>query len=177
MSRSPYQLKIDPAKTTVVEAQSALKPHVKDPGVICPCCHQLVRLSEREITPGMAYVAILLHRHFLEDSGWLHVASYLKNLVVLGSEVKGGDWSKLQLWDLIEEKPEEKGKVYKPGFYRMTERGHQFVKGEIKIHTVALLYNGKLLGFGKGETTIQKRLGKDYNYEDLMSGKLGDFAV
>jgi len=177
--KKPLRLGIDNTKTTVAEAQDALKPHVHGAGVICPCCLQLVKLYEREITVSMAYVAILLHRHFVESQAWLHVPEYLSNLSKIGSAVRGGDWAKLRYWGLIEEKPEDKRKdgSRRSGYYKMTERGHQFVKGEIKVPRSILLYNEHFLGYGKGEVGIRDCLGKEFDYDDLMAGKLGGFLV
>lgn len=177
--KKPIKLGIDITKATVAEAQAALKPHVQGAGIICPCCLQLVKLYEREITGSMAYVAILLHRHFQEDQNWLHVPDYLSNMSKIGSAVRGGDWSKLRYWGLIEEKPEEKRKdgSKRAGFYKMTEKGHQFVKGGVKVQRSILLYNDHFLGFGKGEVGIKDCLGKEFNYDDLMAGQLGGFIV
>lgn len=179
MQKKVVDLKLDLGKVTIAEAQALLKPHLDKTGAVCPLCRQLVKLYSREITSSMAYVLILLHRHFQSDKNWLHVPSFLTNVSTVGAAVRGGDWAKLRYWDLIEEKPktERKDGSKRAGFYRMTEKGHQFVRGETKVPRAVLLYADKFLGFDEGEVSIQECLGKEFDYADLMAGRLGGFSV
>jgi hypothetical protein len=178
----PFNPKYDPNTTTLAVAQKMLQDYAMK-GAICPCCRQEVKMYTREINATMAYTLVILHRHFSTDQNWLHVPSYLSQMSTIGSAIRGGDFAKLRYWGLLEPKPAEKKTEKRKdgskrvGFYRMTERGHQFVKGEIKIPRVALVYNGKHHGFVPGEVTIQECLGKEFNYDDLMAGKLGGIVV
>lgn len=176
-SKKPLKLGLDLTKTSVADAQSALKPHVLGAGVVCPCCLQVVKLREVRITPSMAYVAILLHRHFLEDQAWLHVSKYLENLSKVCSAVRFGDWYRLRHWGILEQKPSKGKDKLKSKLYVMTERGHQFVKGEIKVQKTILIYNERFVGFGPGEVGVQECLGQEYDYADLMAGNLGGLIV
>jgi len=178
----PFDPKYDPNTTTIAVAQKMLQEKALK-GAICPCCRQMVKMYEREITSTMAYTLIILHKHFSDFKDWTHLPSFLSQMSVLGSAVRGGDFAKLRYWGLLEEKPIEKltdkrkDGSKRVGFYRMTEKGHQFAKGEVKIPKVALVYNGKHFGFAPGEVTIQECLGKEFNYDDLMAGKLGGIVV
>lgn len=177
-TKKPLKLSLDPTKTSLLDARNAIKPHVLGVGVICPCCNQLVRIIQKDLTGSIVYVAILLHRHFVEDQNWLHVADYLSTMAKIGSAVRGGEWSKLRYWGLLEAKPDgvkvdAKDASKRSGYYRMTEKGHQFVRGEIKIPKSIMLYNDQHLGFGKEEVTVQEALGKEFNYSELMAGNLG----
>jgi hypothetical protein len=181
-----FDPKFDPNTTTLAKAQQVLKDHALK-GAICPCCRQEVRMYTREITSTMAYSLIILHRHFSTNKDWLHVPKFLSQMSAIGSAVRGGDFAKLRYWGLLEakqdakteKKPQEKRKdgSKRVGFYRMTEKGHQFAKGEIKVPKAALIYNRKHHGFAPGEATIQECLGKEFNYADLMAGQLGGFVV
>ena len=178
-----FDPKFDPNTTTLAQAQQMLKDHAMK-GAICPCCRQVVKMYTREITSPMAYTLIILHRHFSTDQNWLHVPSYLSQMSTIGSAVRGGDFAKLRYWGLLEAKQDDrkakdkrKDGSKRTGFYRMTEKGHQFVKGETKIPKVALVYNGKHFGFAPGEASIQECLGKEFNYSDLMAGHLGGIVV
>lgn len=132
-------------------------------------------MYDRPITNSMAYVLILLHRVFQTQKDWLHVPSYLTQMSAMGSAARGGDWVKLRYWGLIEgKKGERKDKSKRVGLYKITEEGHKFAKGEIKIPKYARIYNKKFLGFVVKETTsIQECLDTEFNYEDLMAGRLG----
>jgi|WetSurMetagenome_2_1015567.scaffolds.fasta_scaffold632674_1 hypothetical protein len=181
--KKPINLPISPT-VTLAEAQDKLKSHVKGPGVICPCCHQLVRMVEKELSSTMVYVLILMYRHFQTASDWLDMSQYLDNMVALGSEVKGGEWSKLKYWQLIVERPPEKKSVLNPkptvktqGMYKLTDKGRDFVLGKLKAPKSLWIYNGHVIEANKKSMSIQECLGKDYKYEDIMAGNLGSFAV
>lgn len=183
IGKKPINLPISPA-TSLAEAQEKLKSHVRGPGVICPCCHQLVRMVEKELSSTMAYVLILMYRHFQTASDWLDMSQYLENMVALGSEVKGGDWSKLKYWKLIEERPPEKKSVLNPkppvktqGMYKLTDLGTRFVLGSIKVPRSLWIYNGHVIEANKKSVSIQECLKGVYQYENLMAGKLGEFTV
>lgn len=169
------------AREVITELQGKMKRLSRGSGVYCPCCSQLVKVYEREITGSMAYVAILIYRHFLhnEGEGWLHVPEYLSSMATIGSAVRGGDWAKLRYWRVIEEKPEEKRKdgSNRAGFYRMTSTGVSFVKGEIKVPRSILIYNDKFLEYGKGTVSIHDCLGKKFDYAALMAGNIGTLPI
>lgn len=125
-----------------------------------------------------------MYRHFQSSSDWLDMAQYLANMVALGSEVKGGEWSKLRYWKLIEERPPERKSILNPkppvktqGMYKLTDSGKGFVLGKLKVPKSLWVYNGHVIEANKKSVSIQECLGKDYKYEDLLAGNLGTFAV
>jgi len=181
--KKPINLPVT-ASTTILEAQEKLKAHVRGPGAICPVCRQLVRMVEKELSAPMAYVLILMYRHFQTASDWLDMHQYISNMVAIGSEVKGGEWSKLKYWQLIVGRPPEKKSVVNPkppvktqGMYKMTELGTRFALGKLKVPKSLWLYNNQVIETNKKLVSIQECLGKEYKYEDLMAGNLGTFAV
>lgn len=169
----------DPQKTTLADAQAWLMAHAEG-GAMCPTCTQHVQVYHREIHASMARVLIILHRHFEQNSDWLHVPGYLEDLSrQLGAAVRGGDWAKLRYWGLIEEKPkaERKDGSKRAGFWKVTEKGHAFAKMQARVPKYVMIYNDRSLGFVKGcvEVTIADCLGKEFSYDDLMAGKYADF--
>lgn len=182
MPGKPATLPLDLSKTTIAEAQALMEPLAATTGVICPCCRQLAHVQEKRITPPMAYVLILLHRHFQGPvKGWLNVSDYLSSMSGLGALSRGGEWTKLEFWGLIEEKPKpkvtQKDQGKWAGFYRITERGHLFALDRIRMPKVVRLYNGKPVGHGRGGVSIRDCLGEEFRYEDLIAGRFGDFTV
>lgn len=149
-------------------------------GVRCPCCAQEVKVVEKPIHAFMARTLIILHLHFLKDPAtkWVHVNSHLDGIAItFGIALKGGEWPKLIYWGLIEEIPKtektESGK--RVGYYRLTEKGVSFAKGEAKVPRAAIIYNDRFLGLTTDrEVSIQDVLGKDLNYTELMAGKFSD---
>lgn len=174
MPKPPVDKKFDPQTATLADAQAFLKENAKK-GAVCPCCRQKVQLVEREIQSTAARVLIILHHHFQKDSEWLHVPSHLESIArQSGTVQKDSGWARLTYWGLIEEKPKDTGK--RAGFYRITEKGNQFAKGEIKLPKYAMVYNDRFLGFTPScpEVSVTDCLGKEFSYEDLMAGKYSE---
>jgi hypothetical protein len=153
------------------ELREYLKKHAREThGVLCPLCRQLVKVYEREITSTMAYTLILLHQHFLKKPDWLHVPTFLTEKSKVGSAVRGGDWAKLRYWGLIEEQVGKRADgSNRAGFYKMTEKGHQFARGDVKVPKSVYLYNDRVLGFDPVNLVgVQECLGKEFDYNVLM---------
>lgn len=178
MKKKPFDPKFDPKTTTLAQAQEVLKEHAID-GAICPACRQLVKLSSKELSANLGYTLLVLFRHFTKESTWIHVLDYLGEMVQLGSVVRGTDYTKLLLWGLLEEMPEDlrKKEKKKPGFYRMTAKGLAFCKGESTLPKEVFLYNDHVRGFSPESVGIREVLGTTYNYDDLIAGRLGGFVV
>lgn len=130
----------------------------------CPVCEQQWVIYSRKISgPGMARVLVLLSRD--RGSEWTHVRKFL---VALGMRrvASGGSFVKFHHWGFIESKGPNSG------MWRVTEKGHRFVRGEIKAWRTALVQNPgeTLLGFVKedGRASIHEALGTKFNLEDLL---------
>jgi hypothetical protein len=91
-------------------------------------------------------------------------------------EGKHGDTAKARYWGLIEapdeplSRPDGSTRV---GWWRLTDLGAQWVRGEVAVPSYALVYNGQLLELddSRGTTTVRDALGSRFNYNDLMEGK------
>ena len=141
-------------------------------GVNCPCCGQLAKVYPRTITSSMAYVLILLERHFRKfPKDWLHVPSYLTKTCKIGSAVRGGDWAKLVHWDLIVKKPElREDKSRRNGKYKLGPKAVSFVRGRLELPRYAYIYNGTLLRMSEEKITIHDALKRSnrFDYAALM---------
>lgn len=163
---------MDPSSTTISQAQAAMVTLVQGGySTFCPCCKQVVSVQERDISPMMAKVLIVLYRKSKVNSDWLQVSSIIEEENRASAEIRGSEWTKLTHWGLLEEKPKAKG------LYKVTEKGTQFAKGESKAPKAIRMYNGKFLGFEEGQVTIQECLGDTYDYDKLMAGDYLDFNV
>ena len=144
-------------------------------GATCPCCHQFVKLYRRPFNKSMAYVLLLIACYFRGDDveEWLHVPSYIAEMVAdrpRRAAAVRGDWAKLKLWGLIEEKPEvrEDGSP-RVGYWRLTSLGSQFVKRQVRVPSHVYIYNGEALRRTvEDQITIDEALGKEFNYDEIM---------
>lgn len=159
----------DPKSTTLEEAKQWLRERFSD-GAKCPCCDQFVKLYKRKLNSSMAHGLILIYKFFENnDDEWLHVPSYLSR-ISSSATVRGGDWSKLRYWGLIEgEKGTRDDGSERVGTYRITGRGKQFVLSQIHVPKHVYLYNQNPVSRDDGETiTIKEALGEKFNYAELM---------
>lgn len=135
----------------------------------CRCCGQTVKKYRRNITGAMAVALILLSKKDALGDDWIHVEDFLKDMPGLPSSIRG-DVAKLRHWGLIEKKPEEREDGSpRNGYYKITNLGREFIKGEKQLPRHIFLYNNKLLGFDSEECTIKQCLGKKFDYNQLMS--------
>ena len=170
-STEPAKMASDTSKTTIAQAKLWLREHTAK-GAQCPCCHQRVQFYKRTLTSTMAYTLIILERHFRTNSDWLHVPKYL-SAVGAKEASRGGDYAKLRDWGLIEPKPGKRDDdSSRTGYWKITERGRAFVRGEIRVHKIIEMYNQKPTGRGVSDETvsIQEALGVNFDYSKLMAG-------
>jgi hypothetical protein len=152
------------ASMTLGQASTMLRGRM-DKGAPCPCCGQFAKIYRRKINSGMAYGMVLFFKKFGWDQQWVHVPreTSLSRL--------GGDWAKLALWGLIEERGEvrEDGGKH-AGWWRITEAGVAWVSGRIRVPRFVNLYNGEVLGVDGDQVSIKDAIGDRFNYDELMKG-------
>jgi hypothetical protein len=144
-------------------------------GAACPCCQQFVKLYKRPFNKSMAYVLLLMASYFRGDpvEEWLHVPSYIADMASDNprrAAAVRGDWAKMKLWGLIEEKPgtRDDGSP-RVGYYRLTTLGRRFVNREVKVPSHVYIYNGEpLRRMVTEEITIDDALGTEFNYDEIM---------
>jgi len=154
---------------TLTAAQEWVKRACRD-GVICPCCMQKAKVYKRKLNGTMAYALIQIHRYFKQPhhDGWLHVPQHLSNLTTTAT-VRGGDWSKLRLWQLIEARPGDRGDgSVRNGYYKITPTGAAFADQKWRIPQHVFIYNQEALGYEGPDISIVDALGEKFNYTKLM---------
>lgn len=132
-----------------------------DEGVDCPCCTQRVQVYKRKLNSGMARSLIAMYA--LARTDWIHVPT------AIGARSR--EEGKLAYWGLVEESPDPREDGGRAGWWRVTDRGKQFVLGHITIPMYARIYDGKVLGYDGAFVDIKAALGTKFNYDQLMRGK------
>lgn len=102
---------------------------------------------------------------------WLHVPSFLSELIENPKEptARGGDWAKAVYWGLIEAKPgRREDSSPRNGFWKLTNTGRSFVRGEIEIQEKVAIYNGESLWFEGKRIGVREALGRKFDYAELM---------
>lgn len=145
--------------------QSAVTFPDADKGYNCPCCGTFLKRYYRKMNANMAVTIIAMY--VKKKFGFIRVEEFLR----LNGYQRSGDFPYLVHWGILEKMPGERiDGSKKTGFYKLTDKGRQFVKGEITVKQTMIFYKGKCEGFEGDEITIQQALGKKFDYRELMNG-------
>lgn len=164
----------DPATVTLAAAKDWLRARVRK-GAPCPCCAQFAKVYERQITGAMAVALVIIERRFRTHADWLHAPTYLTAHCPVGVTIRGGDYTKLVHWRLLEEKPEIRGDGSpRAGFYKITPAGIDWARGNTRVPKYIAIYNMQTVTSRKGTETVSihdvlsKSKFKNFDYQELM---------
>jgi hypothetical protein len=144
------------------EARDWLRERV-DRGASCPCCHQFAKVYRRKINAAMARALILMwDEGGRERRLYVHVPSI--------DPTRGGDVAKMQFWGLIEEERGSRADGGRAGFWRVTQRGEDWLGRRITVPKYIRVYDGKPLNTTGVAVSIDDALGDEFRLDDLMAG-------
>jgi hypothetical protein len=157
--------------STLKEAKDWLRARL-DKGERCPCCQQLAKMYERKLYSSLAAALIYFYRNF-DHSKFHHKSELLKNKN-LATTFGGGDFAKLSLWGLIEEKPKGATEDKRTsGYWKITQKGVDFVLRKSQLPSHVRIYDGRIFGFKGSHVSIVDCLKEKYSYEELMGSAGG----
>lgn len=157
-------------------------------GVVCPCCERLASVYRRRINAGMVRTLLAIAREQRrlppEAGGWVKVGmnEHLPSgrtpgntTLLRGVKTAGGDYSKAQWpgWELIEPKPnaQRADGSRRAGYWRVTERGLAFLRGELAVRRYLYEYDGAPVADPPDADTSMVTVGEAYelfSYEEAM---------
>jgi hypothetical protein len=86
-----------------------------------------------------------------------------------GTPHQGGYGTFAWHWRLMEQQPGyRKDGSNRVGWWRLTDRGRAFVRGEIKVPSKARIYANRCLGFTGDPWTISDALRHPFDFRELM---------
>jgi hypothetical protein len=156
-----------PDSASLGGARAWLREQASGDGASCPCCSQFTKVYRRTITSTLAANLLRVWRDVGTGEPF-HMPSKLA--------AYGGDMAKLRYWLLITDTDSDQVDVTgRAGWWKITEAGEAFARGEIKVPKHALVFDGKCLGLdsSRGEVDIYAALGEHFSYEVLMSARAG----
>lgn len=152
---------------TIADAKQYLRENWNK-GCNCPACGQRVQLYDYKLYATSAAALVRLYRLGGE---FHHVSKYAE---AGDGYPRAPHFAELRFWGLIEAMPksEDNTKKKSSGFWKITDKGRQFVEGEIQLHSRILVYNNKFQGYSsKSEPiTIRKAFDNEFDYDELMKG-------
>lgn len=110
-------------------------------GATCPLCGQHAEEYRRKITASMVATMGRMQLAIVHErpSTYVHLADIRQT---------SRDTATLQYWGLISEHP------MKRGWWRVTERGREFLAGRVRVHKYAHVYNGQHSGFSGEQVNV-----------------------
>lgn len=139
-------------------------------GKSCPCCSRYAKVYRRALTSTITKFLVWLAVESGDGNPWLHPEQHMESLLrIVGRGNLGGDPAKLRYWGLIEAKAEPGEDCPHSGFWRITEKGKQFVKGETTVPAKALVLFGDCIGFDGEHINIQQAMRTRFSFSELMA--------
>jgi hypothetical protein len=150
--------------TTIEEGKALLRENFEE-GIECPCCGQRVKRYARNLYSTQAYCLIRLYRITeLEGEDFYHWRKLIENV---GGSL-GEDFPKLRFWGLIREADTRTLDRNASGYWKITQKGKDFVLGIISVPKKVYIFNNKFRGFSDDTITIQQALKDKFDYRELM---------
>jgi hypothetical protein len=90
--------------------------------------------------------------------------------------MNGGNFATMKYWGLIEqlEKDEDDTTRRTSGWWRITQKGRNFILNKITIPKYIFTYNMSLHSMSEEHTDIAESLTEKFNYQELMDEWMGD---
>lgn len=149
------------SNATLEEAKDWLRSKA-DKGAKCPCCTQYTKIYSRKLRGNMAKTIIRMYRTNKLD--WVYLPSIRDGAAPRDDTLSSH-------WGLIEEAKEKRDDGGRAGWWRVTEKGEAFIRGQIKVPKYVRLFDGRVLGFTGDDVSIFDALGTKFDYQELMNGE------
>jgi hypothetical protein len=151
---------------TLGEARDELRELVKGKGAICPLCTQNAKIYPRSLPLASAKVMVELFKRN-EGRDYIDVPEVLDTMK--GTAHQGGYGTLSWHWGLIEPMPgQREDGSNRVGWWRLTDRGRAFVRGEVTVPRKARIYANRLLSFEGEQWTISDALRHPFDFRELM---------
>ena len=141
---------------TLAEAKQYLRNNFKT-GTECPCCGKYVKAYKRKLNAGMCRALIIIYK-LTKNGNTIHVQS---KFTELGLRATTMDYAYLEKWSLIEQ-------TGSSGYWRVTQKGKEFIHDVIELPDHALVYNGNVYKWSDNHVNIDTALTDEFNLEDIM---------
>lgn len=140
-------------------------------GVDCPACGQHVQQYEYKLFATSAFALIELYKldqRSPNGSGdFFHIKDYAE---ASGNRLRAPHFAELRFWGLVVKAPNDDPKKKASGYWAITQKGREFVRGLIPVPSRILVFNNKFCGFSDKavDIKINEALGNDFNFEEVM---------
>lgn len=148
---------------TLAQARQEYKQVIKGEGGRCPCCRRWGKINGYQINSTQVRGMIWMLRRFRKNQ-WIELAKAPKFIL------RSKSLATLHHWELLENKPKQDDEDKRSsGFWRLTQKGRDFLRLKITLPKHAFVFDNTLIKFSKQHVDAVQALGKKFSYEELMS--------
>lgn len=149
-------------------------------GCTCPICGHYAKEYERHITTAMVKTLWIVKQWFEKndpglDKKWLQVENYVAELPLKIRPLHRGassNFSLLKHWGFIVQRPGVRADgSNRIGYWRITQKGIEFLNDKMKVPKFAVIYNNKLIRFSDDPVSVRDCMTKKFSYAELMAIK------
>jgi len=158
-------------KPTLEVARKRLISSADAGGAVCPCCGQFAKTYKRKLNSTMVASLIwLAHEQLATSDKWVDVQRKAPRRVLASRQI-----GTVGHWGLCRNAVATAAALHVQaakcsGLWQITERGLEFVRGEIRVPRHVYLYANVVKGWGDESTDVREALGDHFNYAELMAG-------
>jgi hypothetical protein len=148
---------------TLSVTQARMQLHEKrHTGSRCPCCGHYDVVYRRRITRSQVLFLADLRRKSIATFGQPHAPIDVRQIA--GQHMRGGDYAKLALWNLIRSSGES-------GWWALTPLGLQFLRGEARIPKQAFVYRGAVDHYSAETIDVHEVAGEAFRLDDVLPSR------
>jgi hypothetical protein len=167
----PHSDPLFPGDMPLDEVRDRLREMVKDgKGHDCPVCTRRVQVYKRNINATMARSLIAMWR------AWGHEFGHLPTLRPQAALHHSNQEASLAWWGLIEEEKVRRPDGGRAGYWRVTDLGGQWIRGEVTVPKFARHFNRRCLQVLGEPWSIHDALGTRFDWRATVQGTLHEEA-
>lgn len=129
----------------------------------CPCCKRFGKYNGFTITQKNAQALVWIYKNGGVDD-WANTA---KNAPREFMQAK--TFTNMRYWGLIEPHPNDKKEKKGSGYWRITQKGINYINGQMRLPKKVFIYNRKLVGYGEQHVYFKECFKQQFNFEEVMN--------
>jgi hypothetical protein len=145
---------------------------IEGDGGNCPCCGKWGKISPQGMNETRALALLWLSRAPSDADGWVDVPRIGPRWLL-----RGKTHTTLQHWAFVEPGSHQDTSKKADGFWRITERGRQFIDGHITVPKKAYIYNNAVEGWSDECVSFRDCFGRHFDYQEVMADNFNLTAI
>lgn len=136
---------------------------IKDGPCHCETCGRYAQVYKRRIHSAVARELIIMWNLARED--YIHAGR-----LILSGFTGVCDLSKGKYFGLVAQRENTDDGLKSSGYWRLTQKGIDFVKNGARIPSYVLVFDDRVIGVSETTVDINDCLGDKFDYRNLMEG-------